>query len=119
MLLTKNYKDILNGKLDFYESIIEDINFVNCSDLQIKVLYFFNSYQDKTLKIIFKDCEEFSVNNKKVLDNKKRYSIVNVCQEIDKITITEDNYLLVEITTNFESDYIKLKCLEIWVEIVD
>ena len=44
---------------------------------------------------------------------------MNVCQEIDKITITEDNYLLVEITTNFESDYIKLKCLEIWVEIVD
>ena len=54
MLVSKNFKDILNGKFDFYESIIDEINFINCSDLEIKVFYAFEPYNDRTLKIIFK-----------------------------------------------------------------
>lgn len=42
MILTKDNKDILNGKFDFYESIIDEINFINCSDLEIKVFYAFD-----------------------------------------------------------------------------
>ena len=53
MILTKNYKAIINDEFDFSESIIEDINFINCSDLEIKVFYFFDPYKDRTLKIIF------------------------------------------------------------------
>ena len=59
MLVSKNFKDILNGKFDFYESII------------------------------------------------------------DEIKITESENLLVEIATNFEKDYIKLKCSEIWIEVIE
>ena len=29
MLVSKNFKDILNGKFDFYESTIDEINFIN------------------------------------------------------------------------------------------
>ena len=41
MILTKNYKAIINDEFDFYESIIDEINFINCSDLEIKVFYAF------------------------------------------------------------------------------
>jgi hypothetical protein len=119
MTLTKDFKDILNGKLDFYESIIDEINFINCSDLEIKVFYAFEPYKDRTLKIIFKDCEEYKINNKAVIKNKNEFNIITVHQEIDEIKITEDKFLLVEIATNFEKDYIKLKCSEIWVETIE
>ena len=49
MILTNNYKDIVSGKFDFSESIIEDNNFINCSDLEIKVFYFFDHYKDRNL----------------------------------------------------------------------
>lgn len=119
MILTKDNKDILNGKFDFYESIIDEINFINCSDLDIKVLYAFEPYKDRTLKIIFKDCEEYKINNKAIIKNKNEFNILTVHQEIDEIKITESENLLVEIATNFEKDYIKLKCSEIWVEIIE
>ena len=119
MTLTKDFKDILNGKFDFYESIIDEINFLNCSDLEIKVFYAFEPYNDRTLKIIFKDCEEYKINNKAVIKNKNEFNIITVHQEIDEIKITEDKFLLVEIATNFEKDYIKLKCSEIWVETIE
>ncbi len=119
MILTKDNKDILNGKFDFYESIVEEINFINCSDLEIKVFYAFEPYRDRTLKIIFKDCEEYKINNKAVIENKNEFNIISVHQELDEIKITEDEFLLVEIGTNFEKDYIKLKCSEIWVETIE
>ena len=119
MILTKNYKAIINDEFDFSESIIEDINFINCSNLEIKVFYFFDPYKDRTLKIIFKDCEEYKINNKAVIKNKNEFNIITVHQEIDEIKITESENLLVEIATNFEKDYIKLKCSEIWVEIIE
>ena len=119
MTLTKDNKDILNGKFDFYESIIDEINFINCSDLEIKVFYAFEPYKDRTLKIIFKDCEEYKINNKAVIKNKNEFNIISVHQEIDEIKITEDKFLLVEIATNFEKDYIKLKCSEMWVETIE
>ena len=119
MILTKNYKAIINGKFDFYESIIDEINFLNCSDLEIKVFYAFEPYNDRTLKIIFKDCEEYKINNKSVIKNKNEFNIITVHQEIDEIKITESENLLVEIATNFEKDYIKLKCSEIWVETIE
>lgn len=118
MLLTKDYKDILNSKFDFYESIIEEINFINCSNLEIKVFYAFEPYKNKTLKIIFKDCKEYCVNNSTVIKNKKDYNIVTVHQEIEGICINEDSVLNVTFTTNFEKDYIKIKCSEICVEII-
>lgn len=119
MLVSKNFKDILNGKFDFYESIIDEINFINCSDLEIKVFYAFEPYKDRTLKIIFKDCEEYKINNKAVIENKNEFNILTVHQEIDEIKITESENLLVKIATNFEKDYIKLKCSEIWVETIE
>ena len=126
MILTKNYKAIINDEFDFYESIIDEINFINCSDLEIKVFYAFEPYKDRTLKIILKDCEEYNINNRAVINNKKEFNIITIHQEIDefKITedefkITEDEFLLVEIATNFEKDYIKLKCSEIWVETIE
>ena len=119
MILTKDNKDILNGKFDFYESIIDEINFLNCSDLEIKVFYAFEPYNDRTLKIIFKDCEEYNINNRAVINNKKEFNIITIHQEIDEFKITEDEFLLVEIATNFEKDYIKLKCSEIWVETIE
>ena len=119
MSVSKNFKDILNGKFDFYESIIDEINFINCSDLEIKVFYAFEPYKDRTLKIIFKDCEEYKINNKAVIKNKNEFNIITVHQEIDEIKITESENLLVEIATNFEKDYIKLKCSEIWVETIE
>lgn len=119
MILTKNYKTIINGKFDFYESIIDEINFINCSDLEIKVFYAFEPYKDGTLKIIFKDCEEYIINNKAVVKNKKEFKIVTVHQEIEGFTINNNNELTVEIATNFEKNYIKLKCSEIWVETIE
>ena len=119
MILTKDNKDILNGKFDFYESIIDEINFINFYNLEIKVFYAFEPYKDRTLKIIFKDCEEYKINNKAVIENKNEFNIITVHQEIDEIKITEDEFLLVEIATNFEKDYIKLKCSEIWVETIE
>lgn len=119
MILTNNYKDIVSGKFDFSESIIEDIIFINCSDLEIKVFYFFDPYKDSTLKIIFKDCEEYNINNRAVINNKREFNIITVHQEIDEIKITESENLLVEIATNFEKNYIKLKCSEIWVETIE
>ena len=119
MLVSKNFKDILNGKFDFYESIIDEINFINCSDLEIKVFYAFEPYKDRILKIIFKDCEEYNINNRAVINNKKEFNIITIHQEIDEIKITESENLLVEIATNFEKDYIKLKCSEIWVETIE
>ena len=119
MLVSKNFKDILNGKFDFCESLIDEINFINCSDLEIKVLYAFEPYKDRTLKIIFKDCEEYKINNKAVIDNKNEFNILTVHQEIDEIKNIESENLLVEIATNFEKDYIKLKCSEIWVETIE
>ena len=119
MLVSKNFKDILNGKFDFYESIIDEINFINCSDLEIKVFYTFEPYKDRTLKIIFKDCEEYKINNKAVIENKNEFNILTVHQEIDEIKITESENLLVKIATNFEKDYINLKCSEIWVETIE
>ena len=119
MLVSKNFKDILNGKFNFYESIIDEINFINCSDLEIKVFYAFEPYKDRTLKIIFKDCEEYKINNKAVIKNKNGFNIITVHQEINEIKITESENLLVEIATNFEKDYIKLKCSEIWVETIE
>ena len=119
MILTKDNKDILNGKFDFYESIIDEINFINCSDLEIKVFYAFEPYKDRTLKIIFKDCEEYKINNKVVIKNKNEFNIITVHQEIDEFKITEDEFLLVEIATNFEKDYIKLVCSEVWVETIE
>lgn len=119
MLVSKNFKDILHGKFDFYESIIDEINFINCSDLEIKVFYAFEPYKDITLKMIFKDCKEYKINNKVVIKNKNEFNIITVHQEIDEFKITEDEFLLVEIATNFEKDYIKLKCSEIWVETIE
>ncbi|MDD4157654.1 MAG: hypothetical protein PHY08_13905 [Candidatus Cloacimonetes bacterium] len=119
MILTKNYKAIINDKFDFYESIIDEINFINCSDLEIKVFYAFEPYKDRTLKIIFKDCEEYIINNKAVVKNKKEFKIVTVHQEIEGFTINNNNGLTVEIATNFEKNYIKLKCSEIWVETIE
>ena len=119
MSVSKNFKDILNGKFDFYESIIDEIKLVNCCDLEIKVFYAFEPYKDRTLKIIFKDCEEYKINNKAVIKNKNEFNIITVHQEIDEIKITEDEILLVEIATNFEKNYIKLKCSEIWVETIE
>lgn len=119
MILTKNYKAIINDEFDFYESIIDEINFINCSDLEIKVFYAFEPYKDRTLKIIFKDCEEYKINNKAVIENKNEFNILTVHQEIDEIKVTEDEFLLVEIATNFEKDYIKLKCSEIWIEVIE
>ena len=119
MVVSKNFKDIINGKFDFYESIIDEVNFINCSDFEIKVLYFYESYENKTLKIIFKDCEEYKINNKAVINNKKEFNIINIHQEIDEIKIKERENLLVEIATNLEKDYIKLKCSEIWVETIE
>lgn len=119
MILTKNYKAIINDEFDFSESIIEDINFINCSDLEIKVFYFFDPYKDRTLKIIFKDCEEYIINNKAVVKNKKEFKTVTVHQEIEGFTINNNNGLTVEIATNFEKDYIKLKCSEVWVEMIE
>lgn len=119
MILTKNYKAIINGKFDFYESIIEEINFLNCSDLEIKVFYAFEPYTDRTLKIIFKDCKEYKINNKAVIKNKNEFNIIIVHQEIDEFKITEGEFLLVKIATNFEKDYIKIKCSEVWVETIE
>lgn len=119
MILTKKYKAIINDKFDFYESIIDEINFINCSDLEIKVFYAFEPYKDRTLKIIFKDCEEYNINNRAVINNKKEFNIITIHQEIDEFKITEDENLLVEIATNFEKNYIKLKCSEIWVETIE
>ena len=119
MLVSKNFKDILNGKFDFYESIIDEINFINCSDLEIKVFYFFDPYKDRTLKIIFKDCEEYIINNKAVVKNKNEFNIITVHQEIEGFTINNNNGLTVEIATNFEKDYIKLICSEVWVETIE
>ena len=119
MILTKKYKAIINDEFDFYESIIDEINFINCSDLEIKVFYAFEPYKDRTLKIIFKDCEEYNINNRAVINNKKEFNITTIHQEIDEFKITEDENLLVEIATNFEKNYIKLKCSEIWVETIE
>ena len=119
MILTKDNKDILNGKFDFYESIIDEIKLVNCCDLEIKVFYAFEPYKDRALKIIFKDCEEYNINNRSVINNKKEFNIITIHQEIDEFKIIEDEFLLVEIATNFEKDYIKLKCSEIWVETIE
>lgn len=119
MILTKNYKAIINDEFDFYESIIDEINFINCSNLEIKVFYAFEPYKDRTLKIIFKDCEEYNINNRAVINNKKEFNIITIHQEIDEFKITEDEFLLVEIATNFEKDYIKLKCSEVWVEMIE
>ena len=119
MILTKNYKAIINDEFDFYESIIDEINFISCSDLEIKVFYAFEPYKDRTLKIIFKDCEEYNINNRSVINNKKEFNIITIHQEIDEFKITEDEFLLVEIATNFEKDYIQLKCSEIWVETIE
>lgn len=119
MLLTKKYKDILSGKFDFYESIIEEIRLVNCCDLELIVFYAFYPHIDKSFKIIFKDCEEYKVNNKAVIKNKNQYNIVTLHQEIDELKISDTNGLNVEIATNFEKNYIKLKCAEIWIEVVE
>lgn len=119
MLVSKNFKDILNGKFDFYESIIDEINFINCSDLEIKVFYAFESYKDRTLKIIFKDCEEYNINNRAVINNKKEFNIITIHQEIDEFKINDVNGLIIDIATNFEKKYIKLKCSEIWIEVIE
>ena len=119
MLVSKNFKDILNGKFDFYESIIDEINFINCSDLEIKVFYAFEHYKDRTLKIIFKDCEEYNINNRAVINNKKEFNIKKVHQEIDEFKINDVNGLIIVIATNFEKEYIKLKCSEIWIEVIE
>lgn len=119
MILTKNYKDILNCNFDFYESIIDEINFINCSDLEIKVFYAFEPYKDRTLKIIFKDCKEYKINNKVVIKNKNEFNIITVHQEVDEIKINDVNGLIIDIATNFEKEYIKLKCSEIWIEVIE
>ena len=119
MILTKNYKAIINGKFDFYESIIDEINFINCSDLEIKVFYAFEPYKDRTLKIIFKDCEEYKINNKAVIKNKNGFNIITVHQEVDEIKINDVNGLIIDIATNFEKEYIKLKCSELWIEVIE
>lgn len=119
MILTTNYKDILNEKFDFYESIIDEVNFINCSDLEIKVLYFYEPYENKTLKIIFKDCEECKINNKTVIKNKNEFNIKTVHQEIDEFKINDFSGLVIDIATNFEKEYIKLKCSEILIELID
>ena len=119
MLLSNNYKDIINGKFDFYESIIDEVRFINCSDLEIKVLYFYEPYENKTLKIIFKDCEDHKINNKSVAKNKNEFNIKKVHQEIDEFKINDVNGLIIAIATNFEKEYIKLKCSEIWIEVID
>lgn len=119
MLLSNNYKDILNGKFDFYESIIDEVNIINCSDLEIKVFYFHEPFENKTLKIIFKDLEECKINNKAVIKNKNEFNIKKVHQEIDELKINDVNGLIIDIATNFEKEYIKLKCSEIWIEVID
>ena len=119
MILTKNYKAIINGKFDFYESIIDEINFINCSDLEIKVFYAFEPYKDRTLKIIFKDCKEYKINNKAVIKNKNEFNIITVHQEVDEIKINDVNGLIIDIATNFEKEYIKLKCSELWIEVIE
>lgn len=119
MILTKNYKAIINDEFDFYESIIDEINFINCSDLEIKVFYAFEHYKDRTLKITFKDCEEYNINNRAVINNKKEFNIKKVHQEIDEFKINDVNGLIIVIATNFEKEYIKLKCSEIWIEVIE
>lgn len=119
MILTMDYKDILNGKFDFYESIIDEVKFINCSDLEIKVLYFYEPCENKTLKIIFKDCVEYKINNKAVIKNKNEFNIKTIHQEIDEFNINDVDGLMICIATNFEKEYIKLKCSEIWIEIIE
>ena len=119
MILTKDYKDITNSKFDFYESIIDEIKLVNCCDLELVVLYAFEPYKDKTIKIIFKDCVEYKVDNKKVIKNKNEYNIKTIHQEIDEFIISDIEGLMVEIATNFEKEYIKLKCSGIWIDSVE
>lgn len=119
MLLSKNYRDILNGKFDFYESIIDEVNFINCSDLEIKVLYFYEPYENKTLKIILKDCEEYKINNKTVIKSKNEFNIKIIHQEIDEFNINDVDGLMICIATDFEKEYIKLKCSEILIEAID
>ena len=60
----------------------------------------FEFHKASDLKIIFKDCEEYNINNRAVINNKKEFNIITIHQEIDEFKITEDEFLLVEIATN-------------------
>lgn len=119
MVLTKCYQDIYNGKFDFYESIIEELRLINCCDLELVLFYNFEPYKDKSVKIIFKDCTEYKVNNKAVINNKNKFNIKTIHQEIDEFKINDVNGLVIDIATNLEKEYIKLKCSAIWIEVVD
>lgn len=99
MLLTKCYKDIHIGKYDFYESIIEELRF-NCCDLELVVFHNFEPYKGKLIKIIFKDCTEYKVNNKAVINNKNKFNIKTIHQEIDEFKINDVNGLEIDIATN-------------------
>ena len=51
--------------------------------------------------------------------NKNEYNIKTIHQEIDEFIISDIEGLMVEIATNFEKEYIKLKCSGIWIDSVE
>ena len=100
-------------KIDFFESIIENIKFdskSDFSDIIISISLFWKFLDKQNAKVKFMNCSKIILNTKK--NNIKKRNDKHICiYEIDEIKINSElSGYNVKIETNYCSDFIQLFC---------